>query len=399
MPDLLLAGGRPWRFETTADILIRDGRIAAIASDIDPVGLNAPDAERIELAGAIVLPGLVDAHCHLDKTLFGGEWVPNSAGEALTDRIANERRRRPEFGLPNAVYIVALLERMVAAGTTYVRTHTDVDPSNGLRGVEAVFEAAARLTGRVTVEQVAFPQSGILTSPGTAELLESALTNGVSAIGGLDPAGVDRDPVRHLDIVFDLAQRYGAAVDLHLHDPGTLGAWQMELIAERTVAAGLCGRVTISHGYALAQLDEAAQDRLLERLAQAGVNLVTAAVYSFPVPPVRKLRAAGVTIGCGHDGIRDLWGPYGTGDMLDRAMHLAYRSTLRRDEDIELALHAATYGGAQVLGLDEYGLAVGAPADLVVVRANTPAHAVVAHPPRTLVVKAGNIVARNGQLC
>jgi cytosine deaminase len=404
VPDLLLTGGRPWRFGSVADILVHDGRIAAIADAVD-----APAAERIDLAGAIVLPGFVDAHCHLDKTLFGGEWVPNSAGaatagntgsagEALADRIANERRRRAEFGLPNRVYIAALLERMVANGTSYVRTHTDIDPDAGLRGVEAVSEAAAQLAGRVTVEQVAFPQSGILTSPGTAELLEAALANGVTAIGGLDPAGVDRDPVRHLDIVFGLAERYGAAVDLHLHDPGTLGAWQLELIAERTAATGLSGRVTVSHAYALAHLDESAQDKLLERLAATGVNLVTAAVYSFPVPPLKKLNAAGVTVGCGHDGIRDLWGPYGSADMLDRAMHLAYRSAFRRDEDIELALHAATYGGAQVLGLDEYGLAIGAAADLVVVRASTPAHAVVAHPPRTFVLKGGRVVARNGEL-
>ena len=65
------------------------------------------------------------------------------------------------------------------------------------------------------------------------------------------------------------------------------------------------------------------------------MTLVTAAVYSFPVPPIKRLRAAGVNVACGHDGICDLWGPYGSGDMLERAMHLAYRSTFRRDEDIE----------------------------------------------------------------
>jgi cytosine deaminase len=93
------------------------------------------------------------------------------------------------------------------------------------------------------------------------------------------------------------------------------------------------------------------------------------------------LRAAGVTVACGHDGIRDLWGPYGSGDTLERAMHLAYRSTFRRDEEIELALEAATYGGTTVLGLPAYGLTPGAPAE-----------AVVAHPARELVLKAGRTV-------
>jgi cytosine deaminase len=128
------------------------------------------------------------------------------------------------------------------------------------------------------------------------------------------------------------------------------------------------------------------------------VTITTAAVYDFPVPSVRLLRAAGVNVACGHDGIRDLWGPYGTGDMLDRAMHLAYRSTFRCDEDIELALDAVTQGGATALGLPAYGLVVGAPADLVVVRADRPAEAVVARPVRDLVVKAGRVVARDGSL-
>jgi cytosine deaminase len=116
------------------------------------------------------------------------------------------------------------------------------------------------------------------------------------------------------------------------------------------------------------------------------------------VVPIKKLIAAGVTVACGHDGIRDLWSPFGSGDMLERAMHVAYRSTFRRDEDIELALSAATYGGARLLGLTSYGLRPGAAADLVAVRARTPAEAVVTRPVRDLVIKAGRVVARDGEL-
>ena len=393
MADVLLRGGRPWGHDGAADIFVRDGAIAAIGADLDGAG-----AEVLEISERLVLPGLVDAHCHLDKTLCGGPWVPHSAGEALSDRIANERRRRGELGIPDVDYIANLLERMVVAGTTYVRTYTDIDPAFGLAGVEAVRAAVARMDGRIAVEQVAFPQYGLLTNPGTAELLEEALRSGAETVGGIDPAGFDRDPVRHLDIVFSLAAQYGAGIDLHLHDLGSLGAWELELIAERTRDAGLAGRVTVSHAYGLSQVDHAYQDRIIDQLAQAGVTILTAAVYSFPVPPIKRLRAAGVNVACGHDGIRDLCGPYGSGDMLERAMHVAYRSTFRRDEDIELALDAATYGGARTLGLDGYGLTVGAPADLVVVDARTPAEAVVAHPPRELVLKRGVVVARDGAL-
>jgi hypothetical protein len=111
------------------------------------------------------------------------------------------------------------------------------------------------------VEQVAFPQHGLLINPGTAELLEEALVRGVEAIGGIDPAGMDGDPVRHLDIVFELAARHGAGVDLHLHDAGSLGVWELELIADRTRDAGLGGRVTVSHAYGFCQADPAVRVR------------------------------------------------------------------------------------------------------------------------------------------
>jgi cytosine/creatinine deaminase len=195
---------------------------------------------------------------------------------------------------------VALLERMVAAGTSHVRSHTDIDPEVGLGGVEAVRAAVQRLDGRSGVEQVAFPQHGLLINSGTAELLEEALRSGVETIGGMDPAGMDRDPVRHLDTVFDLAVRYGAGIDLHLHDGGSLG--ELELIVDRTRETGLAGRVTVSHAYGFCQADPAVQARLIERTAEAGVTLVTAAVYSFAVPPIKRLRLAGVNVACGHDG-------------------------------------------------------------------------------------------------
>jgi cytosine deaminase len=198
--------------------------------------------------------------------------------------------------------------------------------------------------------------------------------------------------------VFALAERHGAGIDIHLHDGGSLGTWQLELIIERTRATGLGGRVAVSHAYGLAQADQATQDRLGRQLADARVSLITAATYNFPVPPIARLRAAGVTIACGHDGIRDLWSPFGSGDMLERAMHLAYRSTFRRDEEIEMALEAATYGGARALGLQAYGLEPGARADIVAVDASTPAEAVVTHPVRDLVIKAGRVVARQGAL-
>jgi len=387
---VLLVGGTLWGTGGAADILLEDGVIAAIgAPPHEPV-------KTIDVTGMLVLPGLVEAHCHLDKTLYGGPWVPHTAGDALADRIAHDLDRRAELGVPDVDRITALLGTMSDFGTTAVRSHTDVDPIVGLRGIEAVTEAADRLADRVSVQQVAFPQHGILTKPGTEQLLDQALAGGVEVIGGIDPAGMDRDPVRHLDVVFGLADRHGAAVDIHLHDGGSLGAWELGLIAERTKTLSLGGRVAVSHAYAFGGMSDRDSDALAETLADAGVAIVTGAVYDFPVPPVKKLQAAGVRVACGHDGIRDLWGPFGSGDMLERARQVAYRSTFRRDDDIELALHAATYGGRELLGLPAEPLGVGSPADLVVVDVPTAAEAVVTVPERHLVIKAGNPVGGVG---
>jgi cytosine/creatinine deaminase len=395
---LLLRGGLPWGRDEPTDIVVEDGLI----SSVGPAKGESADTE-LDVTDRLVLPGLVDAHCHLDKTLYGGPWVPHPASDALADRIATERRMRSELGIPNVEHITALLTAMVTAGTTTTRSHVDVAPELGLTGVEAVRDAIGHIDGRIDVQLVAFPQYGILNAPGTAELMADALAEGVEGVGGIDPAGMDGDPIRHLDVVFGLAERHGAIVDIHLHDGGSLGVWQLELICERTRVLGLQGRVAVSHAYGLGQATPAEQDRVAGRIAEAGVTITTAAVYDFPVAPVKRLRAAGANVACGHDGIRDLWGPYGSGDMLDRAMHLAYRNTFRRDDDIELALDAATRGGAIAIGRRPYGesrapIAVGDPADLVVVRASTAAEAVVTRPPRELVIKGGRVVARDGVL-
>ncbi|SDL37522.1 cytosine deaminase [Glycomyces sambucus] len=400
MTDLLLTGARPWTPGEPlepADIAVSGGRIAAVGPDL----AGAPEhqgAQVVDLGGAIVLPGLVDAHCHLDKTMFGGPWTPNTGGRTLEGRIRNGEGRRAELGVPSADYAANLLRAMVAAGTSFVRSHIDIDPEVGLAGVEAVREAAARLAGKVDVELVAFPQGGLLTRPGVPGLLEAALRDGVGVVGGLDPAGFDRDPAGQLDLLFGLAERYGAKIDVHLHDQGLLGAWEYELIVERTKATGMAGRVAISHAYAMGGLEPDHQRRIADALADAGVAMITCAVGGAPVVPVRLMAETGARLAIGNDGIRDLWTPYGDGDMLRRVNQVAFRDRLMSDPEIELALAAGTHGGAAVLGLADYGLAVGCNADLLAVNATAPAEAVVSVPVRRLVVKGGAVVAHDGVL-
>lgn len=348
-----------------------------------------PCERTLDLEGRVVVPGFVDAHCHLDKTLWSGPWVPNTAGPALQDKIAYSRAERGRWGVPSQPRIAALLRTMAEAGTTHVRTHTDISPEFGLDGCEAVAAAAAEV-GVVDVEQVAFPQYGLLTNPGTRELMDTALGAGlVQVVGGIDPVGVDGDATGHLDAVFGLARDHDAGVDIHLHDGGDLGREEFRLIARATEQHGWQGRVTISHGYALADGTPAETAELVARIADTGIALVTCAAHDDPVAPLLALREAGIRLGLGSDGIRDLWSPWGNGDMLDRAHQLAYRSSFHADADIAHTLRLATTGGADVRALSDHDLTTGNAADLVVLDARTEVEAVVARAERLLVLRDG----------
>ena len=122
---------------------------------------------------------------------------------------------------------------------------------------------------------VAFPQSGMLVRPGTVELLEEALAQGAEVVGGLDPSTIDRDPAEHLDTIFGLAEKYDVDVDIHLHEPGDLGAFSVELIAERTQVLGWQGRVVISHALCLGGIDEPYLDRLIDLLLEDDIAIMS----------------------------------------------------------------------------------------------------------------------------
>lgn len=388
--DLLLKNIRPMGGAAT-DMLLRDGRIARIAPDQAVPGALVEDG-----AGALAIPGLVEAHTHLDKTLWGMGWIPNSAGPRLIDKIDNERRVKKELGLDAERQSGRQLVQSLRHGTTHIRTHVDIDTEGGLGAVEGVLRMRERYADVMDVELVAFPQSGLLVRPGTLELVDEALRLGCEVVGGLDPCGIDRDPAGHLDAVFALSQKHGKPLDIHLHEPGLLGAFSMELIFERTRALGMQGQVVISHAFCLGDADAAMVNALLDEIAALDIGIMTTGSASRPVPAVAQLVARGIRVCSGNDGIRDSWGPYGNGDMLERAMMVGLRNNFRRDEEVAMALAVCTQGGAEIMRLKDYGLAEGCRADLVLVAAESVAEAVVAHPPRALVVKRGNVVARGG---
>jgi cytosine/creatinine deaminase len=393
MADLLIRNVRPSGAESV-DVFVCDGRIVAIGPHI-----TAPSEAAVEDgANALLLPGLIEGHTHLDKTVWGGAWYRNDVGPTRLDRIENERSWRTASGHDAAARSLSLARSFLANGTTRMRTHADIDTEIGLAHVHATLQTRAALADAIDMQIVAFPQSGLTNRAGTEALMDAALRDGADIVGGIDPCGIDRDPVRCLDALFALATRHGKPIDIHLHETGEMGAFSLDLILERTEALGMQGKVVISHGFCLGSVPDRDRDALLARMAKLDVAIATTAPASSPVPPLAVCRSAGVTMFGGNDGIRDTWTPYARPDMLDRAMHIGLRNALRRDDELDWALDCVTTQAARGCGFADYGLAPGDRADLVLVAAETIAEAVVAAPPRRLVVAGGRIVARDGAL-
>jgi cytosine deaminase len=273
-----------------------------------------------------------------------------------------------------------------------------VDGSVGLKSLETILKVREEYRDLIDIQLVAFPQSGILSSPGTPQLLDDAIKLGADVVGGLDPASFDRDVEGHLNVVFGVAQKHGVDVDIHLHDGGMLGAFEVEQIAARTRALGMEGHVAVSHAYGLGDIPADALKKTADILARAGVAIMTNAPGSRPFPPVALLRNAGVTVFSGNDNIRDSWWPYGDGDMLGRAMMIGYRSGFYTDQELRIAFELVTLAGAKALRLKNYGLQAGASADFVTLNAEHIPEAVVARPPRRSVYKGGVLTARNNQV-
>ncbi|AWH25611.1 amidohydrolase family protein [Stenotrophomonas sp. YAU14D1_LEIMI4_1] len=363
---------------------IRDGQLQAI----NAAGGAAEGAENVNLAGFTVLPGLVDGHIHLDKSFVGDRWHPHQPVASLRERLAVEKAA-VSTAAPMVERAEALIRQCSAFGTVAMRCHVDIDASAGLQHLQAVREAAERCADIMQIQLVAFPQAGVMSCPGTAEVLRQALDAGVQVLGGIDPTTLDGDADGQLALLFGLAERQAVRLDIHLHEPGETGLAQLLRIAARTQAAGLQGRVAVSHAYALGEVPLARALQVGEALARAGVAIMSNAPGDHPFPPLRALHDAGVRVFAGNDNIRDCWWPYGNGDLLQRAMLLGYRSGFYTDADLDLALDMVTTHAAQAIGLPQYGIGEGLPATFVAVRADHGPAAVAGVPVERRVVVQG----------
>lgn len=214
-----------------------------------------------------------------------------------------------------------------------------------------------------------------------------------------------------MNVLFDIADATGCGIDIHLHDPAELGAFQMELIIERARTLGLTSKVNIAHGFFMGQISDQRREPILEAMHELDISMTTVAPLGRDPLPMKQLRAHGIRVGFGTDGFRDLWGPYGTGDLLITAQTGVRMTGMRLDEDLAFSVRQATSAGLSFVGepdmvLDhddaqlsaqlsryrDHDFAAGRQADLILVDAENPMDALVRFPRRELVLIAGREV-------
>jgi cytosine/creatinine deaminase len=379
---LILRGGRVLRYGAAApealDIRIGgDGRIADIGAALDE-----GDAEVLPLDGQLVVPGLVDMHQHLDKsrtrplldnpsgTLAGASAAYRALAATITREQMMERAERT-------------VEACSAYGTVAIRSHTNIDPQTGVRGVEAMVALRARCADRVRIQVV-----GHVTSQATSMLRESeawlreAIDLGIDAIGGVP--SFSSDPVTFLKLLFDAAQRSGLPIDMHIDehlDPGNV--WFAE-VARMTRAYGMAGRVVAGHCSALSAMPPDEALRTIDDMREAGVGIVTLPAANLflqgrdadrlsprGLTRVKEILASGIPFAAGSDNIQDPFVPTGSGDLLEIARWTLLAGQLGLG-DMRTVFEMVSTVPAQMIGLGtDWGIRKGARADLLIARADS----------------------------
>jgi cytosine deaminase len=382
------------------DLVIRDARLAGAAPDAPTVdiavsgGLIAAieaarirsDAHSIDAAGRLVSPGLIETHIHLDKSRIVDRCAP--AAGRTRDHMQRVAAVKPAFTVQD-VYARArdTLEACVLHGATHMRTHVEVDPNVGLCSVEALQQLARDYRWAIDLELCVFAQEGLTGVPQADANLVAGLEAGAELVGGAP--GYDTDRAAHIRRVFELAREYDVDVDLHLDVGPSAEELDVLLVCELTERMGWGGRVAVGHGTKYSLLPPAELETLGRRLADAGVAVtVLPATDLFissrhqdhaiarGVADANALVACGVNCSLSTNNVLNPFTPFGDCSLVRVANMYAHVVQRGNDDELAEVFEMLTRRSARLLRRDDYGIAVGNPADLVIWDATSAAEAV-----------------------
>jgi len=362
------------------DIGIRGTTIAAISPALQA------DGGELDAAGCLVIPGMIETHIHLDKTciLDRCRIEQGTVAEAVRETAAAKRNFTRED-----VYARGkrTLQRCIANGTMRMRTHVELDPGIGMTGFEAIEQLARDHAWAMDIELCVFPQEGLTNNPGTEELLIEGLRRGARAIGAVPY--FDTDPRAQIDRIFAIAREFDAEIDMHLDLAETTEGMQIEYVCRKTEEFGWGGRVAVGHATQMSLLPPERFNAIAARLASAGVAVtilpstdlhLMGRSHDHAVPrgvvTAEPLRKAGVTCSISTNNVLNPFTPYGDGSLIRMANLYANVCHVSRPSDLAGCLDMITGAAARLMRLEDYGIAVGGPADLVCLDARDPAEVI-----------------------
>jgi cytosine deaminase len=377
------------------DIALADGRIAAVG-----VELPGAAAQEWDIEGRVVLPGLVDAHTHLDKTYIT---IQNRSGTLL--EAIEIWRQVKKTRTPAQIQAAArrALLAAIANGVTAMRSHVDIEEEDDLAAVAALLDLRQEMRTHIDLQLVALGWPGL--SRESDALLAAALAMGVDAVGSA-PALLP-EPRSCIDAAFALAERTGKPIDLHIDECEDPNMLSLEHLAEQTAAHGMQGRVTAGHCCALGFAEEARAQAVMDKVAAAHVQIITLPSCNLvlmgrgmrPAPrgvtPVKDLLARGVNVSAASDNVHDPFNPFGGYDLLQIANLNAHVAHMSGEAELYASLRMVTANPARALGLDSRGIVPGAQADLVVTDARSVLDTVICPPARLATFKAGRLLVRS----
>jgi cytosine/creatinine deaminase len=386
---------------TGQDVLIGGGRIVAVGPRLDTTA-----ARVIDGGGYLLSPPFVDAHFHLDSTLTYGMPRINASG-TLLEGIALWGELKPTL-VQDAVVerALAYCDWAVAKGLLAIRSHVDVcDPR--LLAVEALLDVRERVKPYLDLQLVAFPQDGVLRSPGALANLRRALALGVDVVGGIPHfERTMADGAESVRILCEIAADEGRLVDMHCDETDDPMSRHIETLAFWTQRLGLHGRVTGSHLTSMHSMDNYYASKLIPLIREAEVSavanpLINIAIQgrhdSYPkrrgMTRVPELLAAGVNVAFGHDCVMDPWYALGSADMLEVASMGLHVAQMTSADGMQAAFDAVTVNAARILHLEDYGIAPGCRADCVLLQARDPVEAIRLRAARLAVIRAGSVIA------
>lgn len=378
-------------------------RIAAIQAQIDRVQAHGDD---IDAQGQLLIAPLVEPHIHLDATLTAGDPQWNMSG-TLFEGIERWGQRKASITHEDTKQRALTTIGMLAEhGIQHVRTHIDVtDPTLG--ALKAMLEVREEARHLIDLQIVAFPQEGIESYPDGRQLMERAVAMGADVVGGIPHFENTREQgVSSISFLMDLAERTGCLVDVHCDETDDPHSRFLEVLAEQARVRGMGSRVTASHTTAMGSYDNAYCSKLFRLLKQSGISFVSCPTESihlqgrfdtFPkrrgVTRVAELDRAGMNVCFGQDSIKDPWYPLGNGNILrvlDAGLHICHMMGF---EDLQRSLDLVTDNSARALNLGErYGIAVGRPANMVILGAESDYEAVRQQAKARVSIRGGRVL-------